>query len=309
MVSGHVTTSQPTSTQEVITQTTNKAIIDWQSFNIKGNESVFIIEPSSNSIQLDRITSGSPTQILGNVLSNGQVWLVNPDGIFFGPSSRINVAGLVASTADISNKNFLSGNYHFDIAGNPSASVINQGTITAAQGGLVALVAPGVVNSGTIAAQYATVALGSGQTFSVALDFYGDGLYSFTVNSAATKLAKDQNGTPLAAAITNTGTISGGKVYMTADAAANIVSQAINTTGIVEAMAAHAENGTVVLDGGAGDVNVGGTVSASGDMPVKGRNVSLTKAKVTSGRNFAVTTTGNVTMTGSTITATGNTRC
>ena len=304
VVSGHVTTSQPTSTQEVITQTTSKAIVNWSSFDIGTTESVKIIEPSASSIQLDRVTGGSPTQILGSLSANGQVWLVNPNGVFFGPKSQVNVAGLIASTADISNANFLSGNYSFDSAGSASASVINQGTITAAQGGLVALVAPGVVNSGVITAKYGTVALGASQTFSV--DFYGDGLYGFAVNSADTQLANDQNGKPLTAAITNSGTVSSGFVYMTADAAANIVSQAINTTGIVQATNATAINGIVILDGGAGDMNVGGTVSGSGDVALKARNASLTNTTITSGHNFAVNTTGNVTMNGSSITATGN---
>jgi filamentous hemagglutinin family protein len=301
VVSGHATITQPSATQEVITQTTNKAIINWQGFDIQGNESVHIIEPSSHSIQLDRVTGGNPTQILGSLTANGQVWLVNPDGIFFGPSSQVNVAGLVASTADISNRHFRHGHDRFDTPGKPDASVINDGTITAARGGLVALVAPGVINNGVITAKYGTVALGAGQTFSI--DFYGDGLYGFDVTSPATQAAKDQHGNPLTAALANTGTISAGTVNLTARAAANIVSQAINTTGIVEATAAHAEGGTIVLDGGDGNVNVGGTVDASRNVRIDPANVSLNDATVTAGHNIHITTPGNVTLTGSTITA------
>jgi parallel beta-helix repeat protein len=263
VVSGQVTISQPTSTSQIISQGTDKAIINWQSFNILNGESTQIVQPSASSVQLDRVTGGDPTRILGSLSSNGKVWLVNSNGVFFGKEATVNTGALIVSTADISDTNFKKGKAIFDIAGNPNAKIVNKGKITAAQGGLVALVAPRVVNSGVITAQGGTVAIGAGKTF--AIDMYGDGLYSFAVDSPSTSASKDKNGNAVAA-ITNSGMISapGGTVYLTARAAKEVVDKAINTTGIIEATASHNEGGVIVLDGGEGSVNVAGKLDVSG---------------------------------------------
>lgn len=297
VVSGNVTVNNPTATQQVITQTTNKAIVNWQGFDIGSNESVNIKQPSANSVQLNRITAGTnPTQILGSLTANGRVMLVNPNGVFFGTGSQVNVGGLVATTADITNANFNSGNYNFDIAGKPTASIINKGNITAKNGGLVAFVAPGVQNDGVITAKLGKVQLASGKTFN-AVDLYGDGLLNITVGQEADAKALDNTSAPLAAAVVNTGTISaqGGIVYLTANAAKEVVDNAINTTGIIEAKSANASaNGTIVLDGGEGDVNVSGIVDASG----KGTNQTGGTVKV-------LTDGGDINVAGATIDASG----
>ncbi|MBV8938803.1 MAG: filamentous hemagglutinin N-terminal domain-containing protein, partial [Alphaproteobacteria bacterium] len=280
-VSGQIAVSQPASTQLIVNQSSDKAIINWQSFDILNGESTRFVQPSSGSVALNRITNGNPTQILGQLSANGHLMVVNPNGVFFGPSSHVDVAGLVASTADISNANFLAGHYVFDKPGKPDASIVNKGLITAAEGGLVALVAPGVENDGVISAKLGTVALGAGQTFT--LDLYGDNLYSFAVGQKATAKAKDQDGNVLPAAIVNTGTISaeGGTIYMTARAAKEVVDQAINTTGIVEATASREIGGEIVLDGGEGAVSISGTLDVSGKKAgQKGGKIKVTSSKI-----------------------------
>jgi len=278
--SGDISMSQSGNTLN-ITQTSNKGIINWQGFDILNGETVNVNQARS-SIELERVTSGSPTQILGNLNSQGQVWIVNGSGVFFGKSAKINVGSMIASTANITNKNFNAGHYIFDQPGNPNASIINEGHITARKGGLVALVAPGVVNNGVIKAKLGTVILGAAKKFT--LDLYGDGLYGFAVNAPATERANDQNGNPLGAAIINTGKISGGTVYLTADAAKEVVDQAINTTGIIDATGIHKEGGTIVLDGGEGNVAVSGTLNASGssggNITVSGGNIAITNATI-----------------------------
>ena len=288
VTSGTVSISQTAPNYLTVTQGSDKAIINWQSFNILNGETTRFIQPSSSSVALNRITNGNPTQILGTLTANGQLMLVNGSGIFFGKNSQVNVAGLIASTGDISDANFKSGNYKFNQAGKADASIINKGTITAAEGGLVALLAPGVRNDGIITAKAGTVALGAGQTFTV--DFYGDNLYSFAVDSKATAKAKDEHGNDLGAAITNSGTISaqGGTIYMTADAAKEVVNKAINTTGIVDVSASHMEGGTIVLDGGEGNVEVSGKLDASSkdknggtvNVLTKGGTIALASATV-----------------------------
>ena len=128
-----------------IYQDTQKAIIDWNNFNIDTNEHVDF-QLSQGGVTLNRITGNDPSSILGKLSSNGDLWLVNPNGVFFGKNSQVDVRGLVATTSNITNSNFLNDNYKFDIPSSFSNSIVNQGTITAAEGGLVAFVAPGVQN-------------------------------------------------------------------------------------------------------------------------------------------------------------------
>src|SRR5690349_17970523 len=143
VVNGNATIQGQGTRSVVINQTSQNAIINWQTFDIGRGESVKILMPNSNSTELDRVTGNlGPSQILGSLTSNGRVFLVNPDGILFGPGAQINVGSLLATTSDISNANFMAGRYNFNIPGNPSASIVNQGTITAQTGGFDALVAP-----------------------------------------------------------------------------------------------------------------------------------------------------------------------
>ena len=102
------------------------------------------------------------------------MFLINPYGVLIGPGGVINTAGFVATTSNIKNSDFMAGRYNFGIAGRPDASVVNLGRITAANSGFAALVGPGARNSGTITANLGTVALASGNTFT--LDLYGDKL-------------------------------------------------------------------------------------------------------------------------------------
>src|SRR5690606_33575209 len=132
----------------VINQTSQRVVIDWNSFDIGANESATFHQPNSSSIALNRINNGNPTQILGNLSANGKIVVMNPNGIVFGNSAKVDVAGLVATTADVTSDSFMNDdNPVFDIAGNPDAKIINNGLITAKEAGLVGLVAPHVENN------------------------------------------------------------------------------------------------------------------------------------------------------------------
>lgn len=273
VVAGGISINSPQAGKLIVNQSTDKAVINWQSFDILGGESTQFVQPNSSSIALNRVGNGNPTQILGSLSANGKLVIVNPNGVFFGAGSRVDVAGLVASTADTTDADFLAGKSNFSIAGKDGASIVNKGSITAAEGGLVALVAPSVRNDGVIVANMGTVALAGAQTASV--DFYGDNLYSFALGKEA---ASANSG------VQNNGTISvaGGKVLMTAKVAKGVVDNVINNTGIIEASSAHAEGGTIVLDGGDGNVSVAGKLNASGKtggkITVTGENIKLASA-------------------------------
>ncbi|HEY6509723.1 MAG TPA: filamentous hemagglutinin N-terminal domain-containing protein, partial [Vicinamibacterales bacterium] len=146
-----------------LTQITNSpnAIINWQSFSIAAGEVTRFLQQSAASAVLNRVTGQNPSQILGALQSNGRVFLINPSGILFGAGAQIDVAGLVASTLNLSDSDFLSGRLRF--METPGAgSVVNQGAITTPSGGNVYLVGPAVTNNGIITSPQGEVVLAAG---------------------------------------------------------------------------------------------------------------------------------------------------
>ncbi|RDI40051.1 two-partner secretion domain-containing protein, partial [Aquicella lusitana] len=130
VASGNVSVQQsPNST--VINQSSQKAIINWRSFNIGQPESTHFQQPAGG-VTLNRISpTQGPSSIYGRLTATGQIILMNPAGIFFGPSAYVNVGGLIATTANISNQDFLNGNYRFTHVSPYSGSIINEGQIIA----------------------------------------------------------------------------------------------------------------------------------------------------------------------------------
>ena len=235
-----------------VQQTSDRAIIDWRSFSVGALESVAFNQPSRFSATLNRVTGDQVSVILGKLTANGQVVLINPNGMLFGAGSQIDVGGLIASTANISNKNFMDKHLVFDQAGKPGASIVNQGSISAIDGGLVALVAPTVRNDGIIQARLGKIVLGAGDTFT--LDLYGDQL----INLA---LAPEQ-----AAHIVQSGQIiaDGGQVVLiSAPQAKAVLDQVINMSGTIRADSIAEHEGKIVLSG-SGEVVVSGQLSAQG---------------------------------------------
>src|SRR5690242_14269233 len=140
VVSGSATLSTPAPNKTVITETSNKALITWSAFSIPTGSTVQFVQPGASAVALNRVTGGSVSSIMGQLLANGQVWIINPAGVFFGPGAQVDVAGLMATTSDIQNGDFLSGNYQFGIGSqNPNAAIVNQGRIKVAEGGSAVL--------------------------------------------------------------------------------------------------------------------------------------------------------------------------
>jgi len=305
VVGGHVTFNGLGTQTLTINQSTLDAIIDWNSFNIGVGERTIFILPTSNSISLDRVSGVNPSYIMGSLSSNGIVFLVNPNGVLFGAGATINAASFLATTHNISNSDFLAHHFNFNQPGNPSASIVNLGHITAASGGFAALVAPGVRNAGTISATLGTVGLAaSGKGFT--LDFYGDKLITLAVNdSIGSKVIDVATGQPLTSLVSNSGKIqaNGGRVEITAAAARTVVDSVINNSGVIEANSIGNKNGTIVLSAATGaskpagapaqNVVIGGRISASGKrkgetggtIQVTGENISLTGAKIDASGN------------------------
>ncbi|VWB11750.1 filamentous hemagglutinin [Burkholderia lata] len=231
-----------------INQHTDKLITNWQDFGVAGGERLSFNQPTSQSLALNRVIGATGSRIDGQISANGRVFLVNPNGVMFGSGAQVNVGGLVASTQNLSDADFLAGNYRF--SGTSTQSVVNDGTITAADGGSVALLGARVANNGTIQAKLGSVALGAGTAFTV--NFDGNGLLNLQVDSGAVD-AQVSNGGLLKA--------DGGAVLMTARAAGNLLDAVVNNTGTIEARGLNAHGGKITLDGGT--VKVAGKLDAS----------------------------------------------
>ncbi|KWD58817.1 filamentous hemagglutinin [Burkholderia ubonensis] len=249
-----------------INQHSDKLITNWQDFGVAGGERVSFHQPGSSSIALNRVIGTHGSQIDGRIDANGKVFLVNPNGVMFGAGSQVNVGSLVASTQNLTDADFLAGNYRF--AGTSAATVANAGNITAADGGSVALLGARVSNTGVIHAKMGRIALGAGHAFKV--NFDGSDLLSVQVEGGAVD-AQASNGGLLKA--------DGGEVLMTARAAGDLLNAVVNNTGTIEARGLSNHGGRITLDGGT--VLAGGTLDASatagqgGEVATRGTHVRI----------------------------------
>ena len=256
VIGGSAAISQPNPTTMNINQTSGTAIINWSGYSIGANESVHYIQPGSSSIALNRVIGVDPSYLYGLLSGNGQVWVINPNGLLVGPGATVQTGSFLASTMNITNENFLSGKQLFTNTPDSQGSIVNQGTLSAANGGYVVLAAPSVTNSGKIVANMGTVHLVSGDAVTLSLD--NGSLINVAVNGdvAANSLG-----------VTNSGIITadGGKVVITARVAGDIMKNIVNNSGIIEAQSIGERNGEITLDGGDYGINANsGTLDASG---------------------------------------------
>lgn len=244
-----------------VTQTTQKAVINWDTFNIGKSAQVNFNQPNSSAVVLNRVTTGTASMIDGKLTANGQVFLINPAGVYFGNGSSVSVGGLVASTMGITDKDFLDGNYRFTRDGTTGA-IVNQGRLEAAEGGYIALLAPEVINEGVIFARRGTVGVGAGEA--AVLDFEGDRLLNLRVDPATIRTLIESKQVIEA---------EGGLVILSSQAMEAVTAGIINLSGFVKAS-------TIEINSGKGDTvlasatldasnlsqgGVGGTVKALGN--------------------------------------------
>jgi filamentous hemagglutinin family protein len=270
----------PTTT--TISQSSQRAAVNWQSFDVGSQQTVQFNQPSSSAVTLNRVVGPNPSEIAGRIQANGQLVVVNQAGVVFSRGSQVNAAGLVVSAAGISDGNFMAGKMVFDQAANPNARIENRGTITVKDHGLAALVAPQVRNSGTIQAKMGTVILAGAEAET--LDLYGDGLVTINVTK---QVRSAPDGTK--ALVTNTGTIAakGGSVVLTADAVDGVVQTLVDAGGHISADSTPERTGRVLISGSGGDVRVEGVVTAQGNAPglaggtvqVSGSNATIVGAR------------------------------
>jgi len=250
-----------------VTQTSQNMSANWQGFNVASSETVNFVQPTASAIAVNRIFDTNGTQILGHLNANGQVYLINPNGILFGPGAQVNVGGLVASTLDLNDASLNSAARTF--SGNGMGSVINQGTIN---GAYVALLGKHVSNQGTITSPQGAVALGAGSA--ATLTFSGSSLVHMQVDQSVLD-SQAENGGLIRA--------DGGMVVMAAGARDALLASVVNNAGVIEAHSVENHDGSITLQGGAaaGTTRVSGTLDASnssgkgGAVTVLGNNVQL----------------------------------
>ena len=281
VVSGTATINQSGNTT-TINQSSNNVSLNWASFDIGTGQTVNFVQPSATSVAVNRILGNSGTQIMGNLDANGQVFLINPNGIIFGRSAQVNVGGLIASTLDLTSNPTGAGVFSF--SGNGSGSVANQGTINTKAGGYVGFVGNTVSNTGSINATMGTVAFGAGSTVTVTF-----------ANNRLLHLQVDQS--TLNNLATNGGIINanGGAILLSAGAKDALLASVVNNSGILEAQTVSNQAGTITLLGGqqAGTINVGGTIDASAPRGGPGGSIETSAGRVIVANNANVLTSSS----------------
>ncbi len=249
-----------------IQQATQRAAINWQSFNIGAAATVNVAQPNAQAVLLNRVVGQSPSQIFGKLQANGHVILVNPNGVLFGKDGSVNAGGFTASTLNISDANFMAGNMVYERNGS-TAGIVSQGSITAAPGGYVALLGATVSNEGSITTKGGSVVMGAGETIKVPVS--GTGRIKLELTPAA-----------INASLSNTGSIvtEGGQVYMQAlalnRAAAQILqSGSIDTTG--------EKGGEVHVLADGGHIRVDGRIKANSTNGTAGGDIYIGRDKDT----------------------------
>ena len=270
---------------------TNSAgsILNWQGFSIGNGAGVHFAQPNAASQVLNRVTGNDPSSILGSLTSNGRVWLLNPNGVLFGQNARVDVAGLVASTLNISNNDWSAGRYSLSALGSGAvAGVVNQGELRSSLGGHIALIGGSVRNEGLIESVGGQVLLAAGRS----IDLVDTGAPNLAVRVTAPEGEALNLGTLAAAggridvhaAVVNQqgvvradslGVNAKGEIVLSASQALNLAAGSVTS-------ASGEVGGQIVLDSGrSGTTLVDGQVLATGasglggDVTLLGRNVGL----------------------------------
>ena len=263
--------------QMTINQQTQQMIANWNSFNIGANAGVRFNQPGSTASALNRINDQNPTQIMGSLSANGRVFLINPSGIVFGQTARVDVGGLVASSLNMLDSDFMAGRYRFSNSG-AAGPVINQGLINAMPGGVVALIAPVVQNEGTINAPGGAAAMIAANQVDV--DFTGDGLINYTVSQGAVDALAENKGLIKA---------DGGMVVMTARAASSLTTAVVNNSGIIEAKGLINRGGAIILEAGDGATTETGSIINTGSLDASNSSGAGGRVDLNAGRFISQT--------------------
>lgn len=254
-----------------IRQSSERAIIDWQGFNVGSDHTVTFDQPGRNSATLNRVATPGRSVIEGAIEAPGTVIIQNNAGVIFTRDARIDAGSLVATTQSVDGEIFQRDG-RLVIGGGEAADarIVNDGRITVGESGLAALVGGDVENAGAIVAREGSVLLASGRKTTI--DLSGDGTLRFAVDGDAGTAVRG---------VRNSGTIDAtdGRVVISAGAAARTLDAAINTTGAIRANGIAGDGGRIEIIGrGTGAVRIAGPVEAKGSA--RGGDIAATGATV-----------------------------
>lgn len=276
VMSGSATITQ-NGTITNINQSTQKASINWSTFSIGVNETVNFNQPNVSSITLNRVVGNEKSVIDGALNANGQVWILNSNGVLFNKNASINTSGLLATTKSLNDADFQAGNYTF--TGDSKASVINLGTIDITNNSYAALLANTVSNEGTIKAIKGTIALVGADAFNINLN--GNSLVNLTVTKGVLDALVENKGALIA---------NGGEIYLTTNAVNDLLKGVVNNTGIIEAQTLDDVTGKIELYAHGGTTNVNGTLDASAPISGNGGFIETSGETVHLAKSLYVTT-------------------
>ena len=268
-----------------VNQSSNNAVISWNTFNIGSQATVNFNQPSSSSNTLNRVRSNDPSRIYGNLNANGNLFFINPNGVLFGNGARVNVEGLVATTMNMANNDFNQQNYNFNSSSNSTSSIINYGTINS---NYVALISTNVKNSGEINTK-SDLALVSGSNAKLAISSNG-------------KLSVNVSQSTLENLIENNGTLKSenGQILIKSSAAKSLVASTINSPSQKKKLIS--QNGVIKLVSNTGtlkaknikiDAGENGGVVSSGKIDVSSDNSKAGKIEIT-GKEISIQSGSNI---------------
>ena len=270
-----------------IHQQSNRAVLDWESFDIGKDALTQFHQNGTQAIAINRVVGPQidPTHILGTLKSNGTVVVLDNNGVIFGQDAVLDVGGIIASTGRIDTKSFMNGTNSLEITDiDNNGSIINQGSITVAEAGIASFVAPTIINEGKITAKMGRVALASSDK--VTLDLYGDGLIEIALDDTMSNALIQQKGEISA---------DGGYIQISTAKAKSSIDNLINMDGVTSASSARVVGGKIVLEGGniqvSGDLSAnghsgGGTILIGGDYQGKGETITAENTLITKSANI-----------------------
>ncbi len=263
-----------------VQQSSQRAAINWQSFSIGSGATVNFQQPSASAVTLNRVVGAERSVIDGALKANGNVYILNANGVLFNRSAQVNVGGLVASTLNISDADFMAGKTTFESTGS-RGSIINLGTLTAANAGHIALLGQHVANEGVISATLGAAVLAAGDK--VSLNFNGNSLVGVAVDRGTLNALVENKQAIMA---------DGGRVTLTAKGLDQVMQTVVNNTGEIRAQTLQNQEGKIYLLGGMTNdrIEAGGKLDASAPHGGHGGFVETSAAHVQIKDDVRVTT-------------------
>lgn len=262
-----------------VDQFTRRAVIDWNTYNVGSAATIHYNQPNAQSVTLNRVLSSNPSEIFGKIYAPGQVYLINPNGIYFSPSASVDVGGLVATTFSMNNADFMAGKTTFARNGS-TKSVINEGTLAARDTGYIAMLAPEVRNSGVIIARKGAAVLASGEFVTLNFDANSK-LISITVTpSEITSLVENR----LAIEAPD------GLIILSSQAANRLIGGVIKNSGVIAANSLVNDGGRVLLQA-SDSLVVSGGISAT-SQGGKGGSIVLAGDRIAIADGARISVTG-----------------